>query len=79
MRGVRSTNWREKPRGAMKTIAVRLVRELERKLSAAPLEKHQGDFALYRRALAHKRHGHDKIYSLHEPHLYCVAKGKKHK
>jgi|HubBroStandDraft_1064217.scaffolds.fasta_scaffold118933_2 IS5 family transposase len=63
----------------LKTIAGRLVRELGRKLSTAALEKHQTDLALYRRALAQKRNDHDKIYSLHEPHIYCVAKGKEHK
>ena len=63
----------------LRTIAGRLVRELGRKLSAAALEKHKGDLELYRRALAQKRDDHDKIYSLHEPHIYCVAKGKEHK
>lgn len=63
----------------LKTIAGRLVRELGRKLSTAALEKHQADLNLYRRALAQKRTDHDKIYSLHEPHIYCVAKGKEHK
>jgi IS5 family transposase len=63
----------------LKTIAGRLVRELGRKLSTAALEKHQSDLALYRRALAQKRNDHDKIYSLHEPHIYCVAQGKEHK
>jgi len=63
----------------LKTIAGRLVRELGRKLSVEALEKHQDDLQLYRRALAQKRNDRDKIYSLHEPHIYCVAKGKEHK
>src|ERR1019366_5300940 len=63
----------------LKTVAGRLVRELGRKLSVEALEKRQDDLQLYRRALAQKRHDHDKIYSLHEPHIYCVAKGKEHK
>jgi transposase, IS5 family len=29
--------------------------------------------------LAQKRHDTEKIYSLHQPHIYCVAKGKEHK
>ena len=29
--------------------------------------------------LAQQPHDSDKIYSLHEPHIYCVAKGKEHK
>jgi IS5 family transposase len=67
-------HWRK-----LKTIAGRLVRELGRKLSAEALEKYQDDLQLYRRALAQKRNDRDKIYSLHEPHIYCVAKGKEHK
>jgi IS5 family transposase len=63
----------------LKTIAGRLLRELGRKLSVEAQEKHQADLDLYQRALAQKRNDRDKIYSLHEPHIYCVAKGKEHK
>ena len=34
---------------------------------------------LYRRVLAQKPQDTNKIYSLHEPHIYCVAKGKEDK
>lgn len=34
---------------------------------------------LYRQVLAQKRNTKNKIYSLHEPEVYCVAKGKAHK
>jgi IS5 family transposase len=37
------------------------------------------NFALYRRVLRQKLKDREKIYSLHEPHVYCVAKGKEHK
>jgi len=63
----------------LKTIAGRLVRELRRKLSAGALEKHQKDLALYERVLAQQRTDTDKVYSLHEPQVYCVAKGKEAK
>lgn len=63
----------------LKTLAGRLVRELQRKLPVEILEKHRDDLTLYHRALAQKRTDRDKIYSLHEPHIYCVAKGKEHK
>lgn len=61
----------------LKTIAGRLVRELERKLPAS--HRFMDTLALCRRALAQKRHDPDKLYSLHEPHVYCLAKGKAHK
>jgi hypothetical protein len=57
----------------LKTIAGRLVRELGCKLSASSLEKYRADLALYHGALAQKRNDYDKIYSLHEPHIHCVA------
>gem|GEM_PF-6287044 len=53
------------------------MRELERKLPAG--HRHQAILALCRRVLAQKRHDRNKVYSLHEPHVYCLAKGKAHK
>lgn len=61
----------------LKTIAGRLMRELERKLPAG--HRHNGLLKLCLRVLAQKRHDQNKIYSLHEPHVYCLAKGKAHK
>ena len=63
----------------LRTIAGTLMRELERKLPAALREEQRENFTLYRRVLAQKPQDTDKIYSLHEPHIYCVAKGKEHK
>jgi transposase, IS5 family len=61
----------------IKTIAGRLVRELERKL---PCEsKYQNDIALFKKVLAQKRNDSGKIYSLHEPEVQCISKGKEHK
>jgi IS5 family transposase len=63
----------------LKTIAGRLVRELERKLPEQAKAAEAENFALYRRVLAQQRHDSGKVYSLHEPHIYCVSKGKEHK
>lgn len=41
--------------------------------------RHEARLALCRRVLAPKRHDHHPIYSLHEPHVSCLAKGKAHK
>jgi len=60
----------------VKTIAGRLVRELERKLRP---NLHQVDLALFKRVLAQKKSDSNKIYSLHEPHTQCISKGKEHK
>ena len=63
----------------IKGYAGKLLRELERKLSADVLSAMEERFSLYHRVLKQKRTDKDKIYSLHEPHIYCMAKGKEHK
>lgn len=63
----------------LKTIAGRLVRDIERKLPADILQASQERFTQFHRALQQKRGHKQKIYSLHEPHVYCMSKGKEHK
>jgi IS5 family transposase len=60
----------------IKTIAGRLVRELERKLTPG---LHQDTIELFKKVLAQKKTDTGKIYSLHEPHTQCMSKGKEHK
>jgi len=60
----------------VKTIAGRLIRELERKL---PPDLHQSLLALFKKVVAQKKTDSNKIYSLHEPHTQCISKGKEHK
>ena len=63
----------------LKTIAGRLVREIERKLPANVVELLRERFIQFHRALQQKRGDKQKLYSLHEPHVYCMSKGKDHK
>jgi len=60
----------------VKTIAGRLVREMDRKL---PSSLYQGIIALFKKVLVQKKTDSNKIYSLHEPHTQCISKGKEHK
>ena len=60
----------------VKTIAGRLVRELERKLTPG---LHQDSLELFKKVLLQKKADSNKIYSLHEPHTQCMSKGKEHK
>ena len=53
-----------------------MVRELERKL---PAGLHADDLALFKKVLQQKRNDTTKVYSLHEPHVQCISKGKEHK
>jgi len=61
----------------VKVIAGRLVRELERKLPVQHLYKQ--DLALFNRVLRQQKNDKNKIYSLNEPAVKCISKGKEHK
>ena len=57
-----------------------LIRELRRGLPQHCLfECYQQDFLMYERVLNQQPKDKNKIYSLHEPQVYCMAKGKDHK
>jgi IS5 family transposase len=63
----------------LKTIAGRLLRELERELPVYLLKEYQKEFELYYQILNQKRTDKNKIYSIHKPFTSCIAKGKAHK
>ncbi|VVM24290.1 ISPg7, transposase [uncultured Gammaproteobacteria bacterium] len=64
----------------LRTIANKLIRELQRKLPTHSLfETYQKDFLFYQQVLAQQPKDKNKIYSLHEPDVYVIAKGKDHK
>jgi len=62
----------------LKTIGGRLLREIQRKMTLEQLEHYHERFALYLHLLFQKRGDKNKVYSLHEPHVYCMSKGKAH-
>ncbi len=70
---------RRKCRRKLKTIAGRLLRDFKRNLREEKTESHAQDLALIGRVLSQKRHDKNKIYSLHDPEVLCIAKGKVHK
>ena len=63
----------------LKTIAGRLIRELERKLTPEQLENYLDKMNMFTKVLGQKRSDKNKIYSLHKPFTACIAKGKAHK
>ena len=64
----------------LRTIARILIRELRRRLPKHSLfERHQKDFLFYERVLEQQPKDKNKFYSLHEPAVYCIGKGKDHK
>lgn len=63
----------------LQTIAGTLLRELKRKLPESVLQEEAENFKLYDQVIHQKKLDKNKIYSLHEPHIYCMSKGKIHK
>ena len=54
----------------LRSIAGTLLRELERKLPSHVLSSERGNFRIYEKALNQKKGDKNKIYSIHEPHVY---------
>ncbi|MBR1495811.1 MAG: IS5 family transposase [Acidaminococcaceae bacterium] len=63
----------------VKTIANVLLRELSRKLPASRYEEMKEELCRWRKAVNQQRSDKDKVYSLHEPAVSCICKGKAHK
>lgn len=63
----------------LKTIAGRLVRELERELGEIALGVYSEQLKNCNKIISQKKTDKNKIYSLHEPNVACIAKGKAHK
>lgn len=79
-RGRRTKGGADRARKAarrLKTIAGRVVRQLD---AAVPQESRDRRWVeTAKKILSQKRSDSGKIYSLHEPEVYCVSKGKEHK
>ena len=61
----------------LRTIAGRLVRELERNLGN--IHDYDKLIETFKTILSQKRTSPNKIYSIHEPQVLCISKGKEHK
>lgn len=61
----------------LRTITGRLVRELKRNLGSN--REYDKLISLFERILLQRRNSTQKIYSLHEPDVQCISKGKEHK
>lgn len=68
-----------KARKRVQTIAGVLVRELTRKLNPSDLPKYADALSLFSRVQSQKKNTKNKIYSLHEPQVACIAKGKENR
>jgi IS5 family transposase len=63
----------------IKTIAGRLVRDISRKLDKKQNDVYENELIIFRKILAQVKDTKNKIYSIHEPDVLCIAKGKEAK
>jgi IS5 family transposase len=63
---------------ALKTYLGRVVRDVERKAWTIDADLREL-LDLSRQLLVQEKHDKDKLYSVHEPHVECISKGKIHK
>lgn len=68
-----------KAKRRIQTIAKALVNDLERKMNRQQRRGHFDDLLLYSRVVTQSRTDKNKVYSLHEPEVQCIAKGKESK
>ena len=61
----------------LRTIAGRLVRELERNLGQN--RQHDELLSIFKKILLQRRNSSHKIYSIHEPEVQCISKGNEQK
>lgn len=82
LRFFRHPKKRTKAAAAMKrlrTIAGVLMRDIERNITSDRVLVYQDKFEMFTKVISQKRGDSNKIYSLHESHIYAMAKGKDNK
>jgi len=60
-------------------IAVKIYHDLVTQLNPIPKQAYLETFKVLYRVLTQEREDSNKIYSIHEPEVLCIAKGKEHK
>lgn len=63
----------------IKVIAGRVVRDVERKMDKGQKAKYAPQMAIFNKVLAQEKNSSNKVYSIHQPHVKCIAKGKEAK
>ena len=69
----------KKAQKRLKTIANKLLRELDRNMNELQKSFYKNDLDLYKRAVNQHKNDKNKVYSLHKPFTECISKGKAHK
>jgi IS5 family transposase len=69
----------KKAKKRLKTIANKMLRELDRKMTSEQKAFYKNDMELYNRAVNQQPKDTNKVYSFHKPFTNCISKGKSHK
>ena len=69
----------KKAKKRLKTIAGKMLRELDRKMDEGQKAYYKKKMELYRQAVNQQKNDKNKVYSLHKPFTKCISKGKPHK
>ena len=57
----------------------KLIKQLQKVMDEDLIKMYEETFNFYTKVLTQQKKDKNKIYSLHEPDVYCMAKGKEHK
>ena len=60
-------------------IALKIYRDLVTQLNPIPKQTYMETFNVLYRVLTQQKNDSNKVYSIHEPDVLCIAKGKEHK
>jgi IS5 family transposase len=63
----------------IKVIAGRVLRDIDRKMDTSQKYRYEELFDIFNKILAQEKNSENKIYSIHQPHVKCIAKGKEAK
>lgn len=63
----------------LRTIARAMVNDIARKMDEKQLSRYGEELLLFLRVINQERNDKNKVYSLHEPDVECISKGKEHK
>jgi IS5 family transposase len=63
----------------IKVIAGRVVRDIDRKMTDQQKTKYEKLFSIFNKILTQEKTSENKVYSIHQPHVKCIAKGKEAK
>ncbi len=65
--------------GKLRRIAFKIFQDVVTQLNPIPKEAYYETFSILFGVLTQKRDDKNKFYSIHEPEVICIAKGKEHK